>query len=104
MMGASLRDGRGWMKLLLIEDDVRVAQILAEAFVADGHEPTIRHTGADGLALLARERPVAVVFDVRLPTMGCVSVLRRIRTTAPRPQVILMTGLATRGAIARAPP
>src|SRR5207244_12658364 len=48
------------MKLLLIEDDVRVAQILAEAFVADGHETTIRHTGEDGLAHLAREMGQAV--------------------------------------------
>src|SRR5437899_11905673 len=90
------------MKLLLIEDDVRVAQILAEAFVADGHETTIRHTGEDGLAHLARERPDAVVLDVRLPTMGGVAVLRQIRSTDPGLPVIIMTGLATRGEIAEA--
>ena len=49
------------MKRLLIEDDVRVAQILAEAFGEDGHETTIRYTGEDGLAYLTRERPDAVV-------------------------------------------
>ncbi len=45
------------MKLLLIEDDERVAQVLAEAFRADGHETTVRHTGEDGLDYLTRERP-----------------------------------------------
>src|SRR5207248_4982176 len=101
MMGWSRRDRRrAPMKLLLIEDDVRVAQILAEAFVADGHETTIRHTGEDGLAYLARERPDAVVLDVRLPTMGGIAVLRQIRSTDPGLPVIIMTGLATRGEIA----
>jgi DNA-binding NtrC family response regulator len=90
------------MKLLLIEDDVRVAQILAEAFVADGHETTLRHTGEDGLAYLSRERPDAVVLDIRLPTMGGVAVLRQIRSTDPTLPVIIMTGLATPGEIAEA--
>src|SRR5213083_312853 len=90
------------MKLLLIEDDVRVAQILAEAFVADGHETTIRHTGEDGLAYLTRERPDAVVLDVRLPAISGVAVLRQIRSTDPELPVIIMTGLATLGEIAEA--
>src|SRR5207247_11044650 len=83
------------MKLLLIEDDARVAQVLADAFEADGHETAIRYTGEDGLAYLTSERPDAVVLDVRLPTMNGVAVLRRIRSTDPRLPVIIMTGLAT---------
>jgi len=79
------------MKLLLIEDDVRVAQILAEAFGEDGHETTIRYTGEDGLAYLTRERPE-----------GGVAVLRQIRSTDPGLPVIIMTGLATLGEIAEA--
>src|SRR2546430_7646844 len=90
------------MKLLLIEDDVRVAQVLADAFEADGHETAIRHTGEDGLAYLTSERPDAVVLDVRLPTMNGVAVLRRIRSTDPRLPVIIMTGLATPEEIAEA--
>src|SRR5256885_13449077 len=90
------------MKLLLIEDDVRVAQILAEAFVADGHETTIRHTGEDGLTYLPRERPDAVVLDVRLPAMSGVAVLRQIRATDPVLPVMIITGLATPEEIAEA--
>ncbi|PYN39390.1 MAG: hypothetical protein DMD98_00820 [Candidatus Rokuibacteriota bacterium] len=103
MMRAATR-GRGeeTMKLLLIEDDVRVAQILAEAFGEDGHETTIRYTGEDGLAYLTRERPDAVVLDIRLPAMGGVAVLRQIRSTDPGLPVIIMTGLATLGEIAEA--
>src|SRR5256886_4274923 len=103
MMRAATR-GRGeeTMKLLLIEDDVRVAQILAEAFGEDGHETTIRYTGEAGLAYLTRERPDAVVLDVRLPALNGVAVLRKIRSTDPELPVIIMTGLATLGEIAEA--
>ena len=53
------------MRLLLIEDDEAVAQVLAEAFGSQGHETIIRYTGEDGLAYLTSERPDAVVLDVR---------------------------------------
>src|SRR5437870_8528884 len=85
------------MRLLLIEDDEHVAEVLADAFAADGHETAIAHTGEDGLAYLARERPDAVVLDVRLPTLNGVGVLRKIRSTDPNLPVIIMTGLATQG-------
>src|SRR2546426_10563809 len=49
-----------------------------------------------------RERPDAVVLDVRLPTMNGVAVLRQIRSTDPRLPVIIMTGLATPEEIAEA--
>ena len=88
------------MKLLLIEDDEHVAEVLADAFAADGHETVITHTGEEGLAYLGRDRPDAVVLDVRLPTLNGVAVLRQIRSTDPDLPVIIMTGLATPGEIA----
>jgi DNA-binding response OmpR family regulator len=88
------------MKLLLIEDDEHVAQVLAEAFASQGHGTAIRYTGEEGLAYLTRERPDAVVLDVRLPRLNGVAVLRQIRATDPALPVIIMTGLATPGEIA----
>src|SRR5437867_12026193 len=89
-----------FMRLLLIEDDEAVAQVLAEAFGSQGHETIIRYSGEDGLAYLTRERPDAVVLDVRLPRLNGVAVLRQIRSTDPTLPVIIMTGLATPGEIA----
>jgi DNA-binding response OmpR family regulator len=88
------------MRLLLIEDDEQVAQVLSEAFGSGGHETTIRHSGEDGLDYLRSERPDAVVLDVRLPRLNGVAVLRHIRSTDPVLPVIIMTGLATPGEIA----
>jgi DNA-binding response OmpR family regulator len=88
------------MKLLLIEDDEQVAQVLSEAFGSGGHETTIKYSGEDGLDYLRSERPDAVVLDVRLPRLNGVAVLRQIRSTDPVLPVIIMTGLATPGEIA----
>jgi two-component system, OmpR family, response regulator len=88
------------MRILLIEDDENVAEVLAYAFADDGHETAITHTGEEGLAYLARDRPDAVVLDVRLPALDGVGVLRQIRSADPTLPVIIMTGLATQGELA----
>jgi DNA-binding response OmpR family regulator len=88
------------MRLLLIEDDEQVAQVLSEAFQSSGHETTIKHTGEEGLAYLGSQRTDAVVLDVRLPRLNGVAVLRQIRSSDPELPVIILTGLATPGEIA----
>ena len=88
------------MRILLIEDDENVAEVLADAFAADGHEIAITHTGEEGLTYLAHARPDAIVLDVRLPNLNGVGVLRHIRSVDPALPVIIMTGLATAGELA----
>lgn len=88
------------MRILLIEDDENVAEVLANAFEADGHETAITHSGEDGLAYLARNRPDAIVLDVRLPALNGVGVLRQIRSVDQTLPVLIMTGLATPGELA----
>jgi DNA-binding response OmpR family regulator len=90
------------MRLLLIEDDVSVAELLRLAFNEAGHETTVRHTGEAGLARLIEGRPDAVLLDVRLPKLSGIEVLRRIRETDPSLPVILLTGQATAGEMAEA--
>jgi len=85
----------GRVNLLLIEDEVDVADVLATAFRDDGHKTVIAYTGEEGLTLLGRERPDAVLLDIRLPKMNGIEVLRRIRSIDQALPVIIITGLAT---------
>ncbi len=85
----------GRVNLLLIEDEVDVADVLATAFRDDGHKTVIAYTGEEGLTLLGRERPDAVLLDIRLPKMNGIEVLRRIRSIDQALPVIVITGLAT---------
>ena len=85
------------MRLLLIEDDMNVAEMLATAFREEGHTTTVQHTGESGLSQLAIERPDAVVLDVLLPKMNGIEVLRHIRANDPTLPVIIVSGFATPG-------
>jgi DNA-binding response OmpR family regulator len=88
--------------LLLIEDDVEVAEVLVRAFEEEGHRTRVSYSGEDGLRRLVRERPDAVLLDVRLPKMNGIEVLRRIRSIDKTLPVIIITGLATPSEVAEA--
>ena len=80
------------MEILLIEDEVVVAKFMADALSSQGHKTTVAHSGEEGLTYLSQHRPDAVFLDVRLPGMNEIAVLRRIRETAAKLPVILITG------------
>jgi len=82
------------MRILVIDDEVAVADLLADAVRSEGHDTTVAHDGEAGLALLSRERPDAVFLDVAMPGMDGIEVLRRIRAGDSSLPVVLITGRA----------
>jgi CheY-like chemotaxis protein len=78
-------------RVLLVEDDVSVAQMYRLKLELDGYTVDI---AADGLAALekARTLPDIIFLDVRLPKLDGISVLEKLRAepvTARIPVVIL---------------
>jgi two-component system response regulator MprA len=79
-------------RILVVEDDARLAATLERVLVAEGH---VVERVADGLEALrrAREQPFdLVVLDIMLPSLDGVSVCRRLRATAQVP-VLMLTAL-----------
>jgi len=76
-------------RVLIIDDDERLAAMLSSYLVGRGY--TVEHRGdaAAGLAQLRTARPDAVVLDVMLPDLDGFEVLRRIRATSDVPVVML---------------
>ena len=83
------------MKILIIEDDAYVAQMLADSLRVQGHEPMTALNASDGLALLDREQPEGVFLDLVMPGVSGLEALRRIRERAPNLPVVVVTGFAT---------
>jgi two-component system phosphate regulon response regulator OmpR len=81
-------------RILMIEDDARLAAMVRDYLGESGFRVSVRETGGDGLAALAREPFDAVLLDVMLPDLDGFEVCRRVRANSNVP--ILM--LTARGA------
>jgi two-component system response regulator CpxR len=76
-------------RVLIIDDDVDLCELLAARMSDEGFEIEAVHDGARGLErALSREHSL-VVLDLMLPAMGGLDVLRRMREQSPIPVLIL---------------
>ena len=76
-------------RLLLIEDDDRLSQMVAEYLGANGFEVEIRGDAASGLEAVRRISFDALVLDVMLPDLDGFEVCRRIRADSSIPILML---------------
>ena len=83
------------MKILVIEDDSRVADLLADAIRSEGHEALVALTPETGLALFERERPDGIFLDIVMPQQSGLEVLQQIRRVMPALPVVVVSGYAT---------
>jgi DNA-binding response OmpR family regulator len=73
----------------MVEDDQRLAAMVAEYLAPHGFEVTVAGDGAGGLALAARGAFAAVLLDVMLPDLDGFEVCRRLRALSDVPIVML---------------
>src|SRR5947209_13615100 len=82
----------GGSRVLVVEDDPRLASTLDRVLAAEGHDVEVAADGNDALHR-ARERPFdLVVLDIMLPGLDGISVCRRLRSTGSVP-ILLRTAL-----------
>jgi DNA-binding response OmpR family regulator len=76
-------------RVLIIDDDVELCELLAARMSGEGFELEAVHDGPRGLErALSREHSL-VVLDLMLPGMGGLDVLRRVREQSPIPVLVL---------------
>jgi len=79
-------------RILVVEDDTRLAATLERVLAAEGHEVELVGDGLEALRR-AREQPFdLVVLDIMLPSLDGVGVCRRLRATGQVP-ILLLTAL-----------
>jgi DNA-binding response OmpR family regulator len=76
-------------RLLIIDDDARLAAMVSDYLNAAGFTVDCRFTGREGLAALERSAYDAVILDVMLPDIDGFEVCRMIRTRAQTPILML---------------
>ena len=56
--------------VLIIDDDIDSADVLADIMRASGHEVRIGYNGHEGLELAKQRRPDLALLDVEMPILG----------------------------------
>jgi two-component system phosphate regulon response regulator OmpR len=76
-------------RLLLVEDDVRLAEMLSEYLGQAGFDVTVASLGATALERLSEASYDVVVLDLMLPDMDGLDVCRRLRSSSETPVLML---------------
>lgn len=76
-------------RILLVDDDVALAGLLAEFLSLQGLHVEVLHSGEEALARVAAEPPDLIVLDVMLPGISGFETLRRIRERQDVPVIML---------------
>lgn len=76
-------------KVLLVEDDLKLAGLVAQFLAQHGFDVHCVHRGDEAVQAFERCRPGLVVLDLMLPGLSGLQVCRAIRSQADTPIVIL---------------
>ena len=79
------------MKILLAEDDVRLARAIRRVFEEELHDVTIVEQGRDALATATSGGFDVMILDVMLPGMDGFEVCRRLRAKGGQMPVLMLT-------------
>ncbi|MFR5614865.1 MAG: response regulator [Eggerthella lenta] len=79
------------MQVLIVEDDVRLAQALAHILAENGYQTDVVHDGASGLAYAECGDYDVIILDVMLPKMDGFAVVAQLRRKSISVPVLLLT-------------
>lgn len=79
------------MRVLVVEDEERLARLLRRALEEEGYAVDVATTAADGLWSATEGSPDVIVLDVMLPGYDGFELCRRIRQAAVWSPVIMLT-------------
>lgn len=77
------------MKILVVEDDPRIADVLEYALKADGHDVQKAQRGREAIEMAERSAPALIVLDVGLPDIDGFEVCRSVRKFSDVPVIFL---------------
>ena len=78
-------------RVLVVEDEVRLARLLGVALTRAGSRVDVTHDGGEGLAKAATGGHDVVVLDLMLPTMSGVQVVRELRSSGHAVPILMLT-------------
>ena len=90
-MRSTAGDGSGEARLLVVEDEETILQLLAGSLRFAGFEVMTAASGAEALRAAAASKPDLVLLDVMMPDGDGFEVMRTMRSSGPNVPVIFLT-------------
>jgi two-component system, OmpR family, response regulator len=79
------------MRILVVEDELKMAGLLNRGLVEDGHAVDVARTGDDAVWMAAAVEYDAIVLDLMLPGIDGIEACRRIRESGVWSPVLMLT-------------
>ncbi|WP_341927257.1 response regulator transcription factor [Nocardioides psychrotolerans] len=79
------------LRVLVVDDEVNIAELISMALRYEGWQVEAAHTGIKAVNAAKDFRPDAVVLDMMLPDFDGLEVLRRMRSSDPDVPVLFLT-------------
>jgi len=81
------------MKILIVEDEKKIADSLRKNFNDEGFETSVCYDGAEALEVVSKEKFDLILLDWRIPEVTGINVCKRIRSANNQTPIILLTAL-----------
>ncbi len=82
-------------KILIVDDEVDVLELMHELFENRGYEPLTATNGVEALKIVREEEPDMVISDIRMPDMDGMELLEVLSKNYPNIPVIMVTAHGT---------
>ena len=77
------------MKILVIDDDIKICEVIKLYLEKEGFEVVVTHNGMDGISVFKNEMPDLVILDIMLPKKDGYEVCRELRKISNIPIIML---------------
>jgi len=79
------------MKLLIVEDEARMSDLLRKGLTEEGHTATCASDGTEGLALAINYEFDVIILDVMMPKLSGYELAKRLRAEKVRTPILMLT-------------
>src|SRR5713226_1344900 len=79
------------MWVLIVEDEIRMAELLKKGLEEEGHSVVLAHEGREGLSVAQTQKFDAIVLDIMLPGMDGFEMTRRLRSSHLQTPILMLT-------------
>jgi DNA-binding response OmpR family regulator len=79
------------MRILVVEDDAKMAELLHRGLSREGHSVTVAHDGNQGLQKAQSQNFDTILLDIMLPGIDGLAVARRLRSGGVRTPILMLT-------------